>query len=37
MLMWQLVGLNYFKVKYVFGLYILRDFKKYPLHFNKYF
>jgi hypothetical protein len=26
--MWQLVDPNYFKVKYVFGLYILRDFEE---------
>jgi len=24
MLMWQLVGPNYFKIKYVFGRYILK-------------
>jgi len=30
MMMCQLVGPNYLKVKYVFGLYILRDFENSP-------
>jgi len=31
--MWQLVGPNYFRVKYVFGPYILRDFEEWLLLF----
>jgi len=32
--MWQLVGLNYFMVKYGFGPYILRDFEEWSLLFK---